>query len=378
MHSNNSHLGLDTTQGVITLHSQGRSYQQIANQLMISKTSVFNILKRQRMGRMEPHIVNQTLWHNPNAKVTEEYIQMLENLIKEQNELTDQEIADELTKRTDITVSASSICHIRKKLNITIKRKTFLYESRDNVKNIHDAKVFCKVHHKKTGFRKLYSCMSTDESGFKSTIQRSMGKSKIQVSRQKNHFTMGICKVSGGSYRRNRSRALGRMQKHSSFKFNLILTISLDENKPVVAYNIDDRYYNSDMFTEFIFNRNNPPNMNFDLVDKASFHRSHVVHETMGITPLEAFEYNNVIPDWIPTGWPEYNPVEQAFGWIKQYCRSQAKLYHNGRGWNKNTLKMVVREAIGNISHKLVKGWYHNSYSYMYPNHVIPTYLRRY
>jgi transposase len=355
---------------------QKLSYAQIAKKYNIGVATVKRFVCEAKNGVIAPKTPDRKGTKNPNAKVTEGYKNELIELLQVSNDLTDSEIIDELHETTNITLSPSGMSRLRRRMGITIKQKTLLYESRDNP--IHQAQneQFLKDHHRTHGTIKLNTCMSTDEAGFKSTINRKHAKSKILKTKNQYFLAAGIRQVAGGSYKANRSRAYGKTQKHASFKFNIILTISLDPDIPIVAYQIQDEYFNSEHFTSFIVKINAPPNHTHDLIDRASFHRSSTLVGNQVITPKEAYDYENITRDWIPTGWPQYNPVEQAFGWIKQFCENRAPRFHNGEGWNKNHLKYVVKLAINNITHNLVKGWYRNSYQHMYPHLQIPVYLR--
>lgn len=314
--------------------------------------------------------------NNPNAKITSEYEEEIASLIEEDNELYDREIAQELSERTNITVSPSTISRLRRRMGITRKLKTLLYSSRDNPHHQAQNEEFLRTHHRTRGQVKLNQCMSTDEAGFKSTIIRKRAKARISRFRNQFFAGIGIRRVAGGSYKSNQSRAYGRIQKHASFKFNLVLTISLNRDHPVVGYYIQDEYFNSEHYTSFILNRRVVHGQLYDLIDRASFHRSDTLRENQVVTVGEAYAYDNITRDYIPTGYPQYNPVEQAFGWIKQFCEDRAPRYHNGAGWTRNRLIYVVKLAIRSITHNLVKSWYANSYKHMFPEHQLPAYLR--
>ncbi|KAL0481287.1 hypothetical protein AKO1_002731 [Acrasis kona] len=120
-----------------------------------------------------------------------------------------------------------------------------------------------------------------------------------------------------------------------------------------------------------------PEGITHDLVDKASFHianRANTRHGGVGV--LECYENQEVTPDFVPCGYPEYNPVEQLFGWLKAYMKKKVNEYHDGSGWSREQMREVLLEAKSKVTYELVKGWYRNSFEHMHPGKMIPLYLR--
>lgn len=369
-------LSDDLRERVIEKYKQRIKGNIIANELCISESSVSRIISNYNKG-IKSHIKpDRALWKNPNAKITENYVNELESLIEDENDLFDDELADRLRLKTGITLKVPSVCALRKKLGITVKLKSWYYHNRFDDKNVKQEKEFKELHHYKTGTRKLNECMSTDEGGFKSTIQRVRAKSKIRRVPRGGQNKSIRRKLGGGSYKDNDSKARGKIQKHATFKINLILSISLHKDYPVVHYEFSDTNFNSVKFSDFVLNRGNLPNLKFDLIDRASFHTSDAVAEEQYVSTREAYNRHDLVRDLVPTGYPELNPVEQAIGWIKQFVKREARKYHDGSGWSRNRLRSTIIEAINNITHNLVKSWFRSTYTCMYPNHQVPSYLR--
>ncbi len=83
-----------------------------------------------------------------------------------------------------------------------------------------------------------------------------------------------------------------------------------------------------------------------------------------------------MIPDYVPRGYPEYNPVEQLFGWLKGYLKKKCLKYNKGSGWEIEDMKRVLLRGRDKVTHEMVKGWYRNSFEHMHPGQLIPRYLQ--
>ena len=115
-----------------------------------------------------------------------------------------------------------------------------------------------------------------------------------------------------------------------------MFSISLNPDFPVVDYSIKKEYWNKNMFTTYINNKSVPYDQNY----------------------------------------PEMNPVEQAFNYLKQYVHTQAIKLQLKDGWKENQLKLAIEEGIKTITHERVKSWYRGSYIFMYPRLKIPKYMK--
>ena len=80
-------------------------------------------------------------------------------------------------------------------------------------------------------------------------------------------------KLACSSYTNEASKAYISILKSKMSKLNLILTISLNPNFPVIDYNISRTYWNKENFILYINNRNFLKSIEYDFIDKTSFHR---------------------------------------------------------------------------------------------------------
>ena len=111
-------------------------------------------------------------------------------------------------------------------------------------------------------------------------------------------------------------------------KINLILSISLNPDYPVACYSIQKEYWNQDAFATYVNNRQHPNGMKYDVIDRASFHRAGKVKNIRSrMTVAEGYENNDIKPLYIPTGYPEMNPVEQAFKGVFLLWLTQPKFF---------------------------------------------------
>ena len=89
-----------------------------------------------------------------------------------------------------------------------------------------------------------------------------------------------------------------------------------------------------------------------------------------------AYRIQGIIPDWVPSGYPELEPCERAFSKIDKYVNDQAKIYNKGTGWTKKDLIKVLIEGVNSITFNDVRGWYECMFKDLYPGRPIPLYLR--
>ncbi len=226
---------------------------------------------------------------------------MLEN----QNNLFDAETAAAAADQTGIILEEKAVRRIRKRFRITIKKKSTLYEFRLNPSHQAQNETWLREHHPNTGTVPLQYCMSSNEAGFKNTITRANAKSRIINHRNRYRERVPLHCIAGSSYKANCFRVYSFAPKHATAKFNLILTLSLDLGHPVVHYEIHDRYINGEIYANYILNRQDIKGYDYDIIDRASFHRS---VNALGNTPCfvsEAYDvYSEVTRDYVPTGWP--------------------------------------------------------------------------
>ena len=105
--------------------------------------------------------------------------------------------------------------------------------------------------HPKTGTVLFLSCLSTDESGFYCNTRKRYAYSKVKTVRDKVKKSK---KLAGSSYTDESFRAWIIAPKKRSEKVNLLLSISLNPDMPVVKYEIQEKTYDKKAFTKYIAN----------------------------------------------------------------------------------------------------------------------------
>ena len=105
--------------------------------------------------------------------------------------------------------------------------------------------------HSRTETVSFLSCLLTDESGFYCNTRRRYAYFKVKTVRDKVKKSK---KLAGSCYTDERSRALTIAPKKRSEKVNLLLSISLNPDMPVVKYEIQEKTYDKKAFTKYIAN----------------------------------------------------------------------------------------------------------------------------
>jgi hypothetical protein len=59
--------------------------------------------------------------------------------------------------------------------------------------------------------------------------------------------------------------------------------------------------------------------------------------------------------DLLPNSYPEYQPVEQAFNFVSSYVKKKANTYAPLGTWQEADLWNVIKEAISQIDHMMLK-----------------------
>jgi transposase len=330
-----------------------------------SRTGTLAIKKPSRLGHL-----------NGRAKRPEDYALKLRALIATDGTLYDPELASKMTEITNCQLSPVQVGRIRKELGITRKKLSIHFPERFLIANVKKAEQFCIVHRRINPEISLQHCSSTDECGFKNDLKRTHGKSQVKSTRTRSQLSAPIHKTAGESYNENESRVYGINVKMPSKLVNLIATICLDPINPVPGFQFEDKNVDGVTFSYYIDNMNYPAMVQYDLIDGATFHSADAINIKKRKVPvIECYETQEVIPDYVPKGYPEYNPVEQLFDWLKQYLRTNAKQYINNGIWTKEKIIIALQEARTKVTHEMVKGWYRNSFSHMHPGKRVPKYL---
>ena len=94
-----------------------------------------------------PKLKNNTLWNEPNFKITKYNVRELKKLCTKKNdELYDKERCDLLQKNTGISLSRTRLTKLRNQLNFTSKVKTYVYPDSENFKNQKTLEKWKKLH----------------------------------------------------------------------------------------------------------------------------------------------------------------------------------------------------------------------------------------
>lgn len=199
----------------------------------------------------------------------------------------------------------------------------------------------------------------------------------IKTTKDKSKQSSPIKATAGGSYDPDDSRVYSTTVKMPSKLVNLIATICLDPSNPVPGFQFEDKNVNGVTYSYYIDKIMYPEQVKYDIIDRATFHDADDANIKKRKVPVhECYERQEVEPDYIPKGYPEYNPVEQLFGWLKQYLRTNAETFIGEGIWTKVKIKQALEQAKGEVTHDMVKGWYRNSFSHMHPEKPVPKYLQ--
>ncbi len=355
---------------VIKLRNEEWTAKQVQKIINMPTSTQNRFLREYNKTNVWPTVihVDRSGFNNGNAKINKEYVSKLKRMARRKNDLTVKEFAEKLKDQTGIQMTVGGLAKFMKKAGITRKQKTTLYHDRTLPQNIHRKKLFLPLFHTDIDFP---HCCATDEAGIKADHNRKYGYSLIQKVRSKNNKNRR--KISGGSYRDNRSRVYGFKPKHSPFSLHLIATIALDHRKPVVHYWLSKIYTNSVRFSSFVKERKLPDWITHDIIDRASIHNTKKVLKALGLpTTEEVYKSVEVERLFIPSGYPEFNPSEQLFGYIKSRLNQVAPNYNLKNGWKLDDLQREIINAIKSVTYEHVLGWYRHSWSAMFPKKAYP------
>ena len=260
---------------VIRLYQLNHSRKEIQKLLELPKETVNRWIKKfektNDLDSIHHHGRDYTFTTGPNAKITPEYLKLLEEFVAEEDYSYNSELIEKLFKKTGIKLSESAICKLKQKIDITKKVFTPSYPEEENPKNIEKLKIWQEEHHPKTGFIPYHQCMSTDEKKFLSNIIRRFGYKKIRRTHKKRQFKLK--KFLGSSYRKNDTRVHHRKSKHAKASVHVAATISMHPDHPLPAFEPKLIYFNGGEFADFLERRKEPEYMIFDMLDRSSIHR---------------------------------------------------------------------------------------------------------
>ena len=113
---------LDLRQKVVESYENGEgSIRQLAQRFKVSPDFVQRLLKRyQQDGTLEPKPYPGT-----QPTLNSEHLEILKTLVEDDNDATLAQLAQRLADRTQIKLSASTICRYLNKLGLTRKKKSF-------------------------------------------------------------------------------------------------------------------------------------------------------------------------------------------------------------------------------------------------------------
>lgn len=359
----------------VTLRHLGLSAKEVRKQTGVSERSQRVYLAQISKGdNLENKPRHGSGINHPNRKITTTWLRGFHRSFKTGNLLTDNERAQYLEKNTKISVSASTIARYRRHFKYTRKKTTIQYFDRHKQAHVDYKNKFLAYHHPKTGKTSLETCMTTDEVKIAADIARSYGYSRVR--RRRNKWAKKSRKLAGGSYKKEDTRVIVVAPKRAKFKLNLVLTLSLDHEFPVVDYKLQDEYFDGANYSRYIKQRKVPEGLTHDLLDRASVHRAKISCTKKNEQAVaQSYMQHNVQPDFVPTGYPEFNPIEQCFNYLKARLKDMSLMYCKGNGWLKKDLENAVQVVISGISQSLVKSWYRNTFQHMYPKCKVPNYL---
>jgi len=230
---------------IIELRNEGVTYNLITKMTGVSTSSIQRIMKKNSIGLSQSPIKsNRSLFKNPNSKVTEKFLEKVENEMCSNSYATVKEIYDKLYNYDNVKISYKQFLEHVHKFNFTRKNITYFYDSSFSKVNLKRRRDFGKKHdpkdtiNHKFDYHSFLLSSSTDEYGFDNLGCRKKGWSKVKnqgkkkiLKKNQTSKTLKITRNGGSSYKNNSSRIVGKILKHSNFNVNLIASICLDPNE---------------------------------------------------------------------------------------------------------------------------------------------------
>jgi hypothetical protein len=350
---------------VVKLRSHGVKASTIKKKTGVSARSQRRYAARIRhQESLEAKTPNKKGAPGPHSKVTEAIKKDITEERGKKRERSDRERQADIEQRFGERLSIPTISRIRKRARVT-KKKSSTREAEQRKKHVWEKKrKRRKSHHPKTGNISIEACAATDEGGLWSNERKKWVYSRVRQRRVKHRNV----RLSGRSYRDNRSRVSLWKRRHPSFTVHLALTVCLNEDKPVAGFHISDEYFDSRNFLSYVKKRKMPPGVTHDLIDNYSTHTAVKTLRQRGLpTIAETYDRKKVVQDFVPPYSPNWNPAEQALSFVIGRVTQRSSRFMKGGEWQKEDLKRELKKAVLSITHEHVKAWYRGCFSVWYP-----------
>ena len=300
-----------TIQHLNNLKQQGYTYKTIATVYGVSERTVRNWKKDNNQPKKKRGRKSEI-----RGKLLFELFFFLLGLKRKRN-LTQQKMADYLSRKAGKKISKYSIFRALKKLNFTRKKLNNHYSEQSNH--------FLKI----SKFKKLFPCLpqnriiALDECG----------------------FHLNETPRYGYSYKS--FRANYRKPSYLGNNHTLMLCIQNIENRGVIHYELIEGGMKTKNFHNFLTNLKLPTSEKYHLImDNLPVHKSKQSCIKLKLTPIkELLESKNIEVIFLPPYTPEMNPVECCFNLIRQWVeKNKPRTYEK--------LKAVVDKIINILNEK--------------------------
>jgi hypothetical protein len=135
-------------------------------------------------------------------------------------------------------------------------------------------------------------------------------------------------------------------QKLGKWRLNLILSISLHPRFPVVHWLLHKGTTTAEHFLQFVQKRSTPCGIHYDLLDRAKIHTAEKALVQKGLPTIkQALAKKGLQQDLLPNGYPEYQPIEQAFNFVSSYVKKKANTYAPLGTWQEGDLCKLIKRG---------------------------------
>jgi hypothetical protein len=224
---------------------------------------------------------------------------------------------------TGISLTPSAVGKWRRKLRETRKRTTPNYAEGLTPLAQERKREFLAAHDPRTGTIAWNEIMATDEKGWSSNVIRDWRYSLVWQEPPRR----GVRQQQGSSYRKNNTRVHTIRQKLGKWRLNLILSISLHPRFPVVHWSLH-KGTTTAALSAVRAKRSTPRGIHYDLLDRAKIHTAEKALIQKGLPTIkQALAKKGLQQNLLPNGYPEYQPVEQAFNFVASYVKKKANTF---------------------------------------------------